>query len=78
MNLYNNSPMIKHSRGKHLSYEERVLIQILHKDKKSMRYIARELGCSPQTISNKIKRGTLSLYYGSVKCYKSKVGQKAY
>ena len=28
MTLSNNSTMIKHSRGKHLSYEERVLIQI--------------------------------------------------
>ena len=52
MNLSNNSSMIKHSRGKHLSYEERVLIQIRRKDNKSMRYIARELSCSPQTISN--------------------------
>lgn len=78
MNLSNNSTMIKHSRGKHLSYEERILIQIRRKDNKSMRYIARELGCSPQTISNEIKRGTVSLYHGSVKRYKAEVGQEAY
>jgi IS30 family transposase len=76
MNLSNNSTMIKHSRGKHLSYEERVLIQIRRKDNKSMRYIARELGCSPQTISNEIKRGTVSLYHGSVKRYKAEVKRK--
>lgn len=76
MNLSNNSTMIKYSRGKHLSYEERVLIQIRRKDNKSMRYIARELGCSPQTISNEIKRGTVSLYHGSVKRYKAEVKRK--
>lgn len=78
MTLSNNSTMIKHSRGKHLSYEERVLIQIRRKDNRSMRSIARELGCSPQTISNEIKRGTVSLYHGTVKCYKAEVGQEAY
>ena len=78
MTLSNNSTMIKHSRGKHLSYEERVLIQIRRKDNRSMRSIARELGCSPQTISNEIKRGTVSLYHESVKRYKAEVGQKAY
>ena len=77
MNLSNNSTMIKHSRGKHLCYEERVLIQIRRKDNKSMRYIARELGWSPQTISNEIKRGTVSLYHGLVKRYKAEVGQEA-
>lgn len=40
MSLSNNSTMIKHIRGKHLSYEERVLIQICRKDKRSMRSIA--------------------------------------
>ena len=78
MTLSNNSTMIKHTRGKHLSYEERVLIQIRRKDNRSMRSIARELGCSPQTISNEIKRGTVSLYHESVKRYKAEVGQKAY
>ncbi|MGN1272653.1 MAG: IS30 family transposase [Lactobacillus sp.] len=78
MNLSNNSTMIKHTRGKHLSYEERILIQIRRKDNRSMRSIARELGCSPQTISNEIKRGTTNLYHGSVKRYKAEVGQKAY
>ena len=78
MSLSNNSTMIKHIRGKHLSYEERVLIQICRKDKRSMRSIAWELGCSPQTISNEIKRGTVSLYHGSVKRYKAEIGQETY
>ena len=69
MTLSNNSTMIKHSRGKHLSYEERVLIQIRRKDNRSMRSIARELGCSPQTISNEIKRGTVNYWY---RCYYKK------
>ena len=62
--------------AQHLSYEERVLIQIRRKDNRSMRSIARELGCSPQTISNEIKRGTVGLYHGSVKRYKAEVKRK--
>lgn len=78
MTFSSNSTMIKHTRGKHLSYEERVFIQICRKDKRSMRSIARELGCSPQTISNEIKRDTVGFYHGSVKRYKAKAGQEAY
>ena len=40
------------------------MIQFRRKDSKSMRSITRELGCSPQTISNQIKHG-INLYHGS-------------
>jgi IS30 family transposase len=51
-------------KGKHLSFEERVIIQTRIKDGFSLRAIARELGCSPSTINYEVKRGTVSLYHG--------------
>lgn len=51
--------IIKPRKGKHLSFEERVLIHHLHtKLKYSNREIARQLGRAPQTIHNEIKRGS--------------------
>ena len=41
-------------KGKHLSFEERVIIQTRIKDGFSLRAIARELGCSPSTISYEV------------------------
>lgn len=68
----------EHKKGQHLTYDERMLIQIRLKDGKSQRAIAREIGCSPTTISNEIKRGTVLLYHGRVKRYKASTGQKTY
>lgn len=65
-------------KGKHLSYEERVIIQTRCKDGFSMRQIARELHRSPTTISNEIKRGLVSLWHGKVQRYKAKQGQQTY
>ncbi|CDI64909.1 Transposase [Lactobacillus helveticus CIRM-BIA 101] len=48
-----HSTMNQHVTGKHLSFEERVIIQTRLKDGCSIRAIARELGCSPSTISMK-------------------------
>ncbi|GMM20247.1 hypothetical protein LAYK10_14290 [Lactobacillus amylovorus subsp. amylovorus] len=45
-----HSTMNQHVKGKHLSFEERVIIQTRLKDGCSIRAIARELGCSPSTI----------------------------
>ena len=67
-----------HVKGKHLTFEDRVLIQLRLKDRHSIRSIAREIGCSPSTVSNEIKRGTVSMYRGSVRRYKAKAGQKSY
>lgn len=52
------STMNQRIKGKHLSFEERVIIQTRIKDGFSLRAIARELGCSPSTISYEVKRGT--------------------
>ena len=45
-------------KDKHLSLEERVVIQEKHRDGWSNREIAGYLGRAPQTINNEIKRGT--------------------
>lgn len=44
-----------HKKGKHLSFEEHVIIQLRIKDNYSIRAIAREIGRSPTTVSNEIK-----------------------
>lgn len=69
--------MNQHIKGKHLSFEERVIIQLRLKDGYSLRAIARELNCSPSTISYEVKRGTVELYHGKVKRYKATQGHDA-
>ena len=56
------STTTKHEKGKHLSYDERFLIQIRLKDGWSANKIAKEIGCAPNTVRNEIRRGTVSLY----------------
>lgn len=65
-------------KGSHLSYEERVIIEIRLKDGKSPNKIAQELGRASNTIRNEIKRGTVTLYNGHVQRYKAKAGQETY
>lgn len=45
-------------KGQHLQREERGAIQHLHHQGLSARAIARELGCSPTTVTNELRRGT--------------------
>ena len=71
---YSHSTTPSHVKGKHLSYEDRVLIQIRLKDHYSIRAIAREIGCSPSTVSNEITRGSVALYNGHVTRYKASAG----
>ena len=73
-----HSIMPKHKKGKHLSLEERVIIQTRIKDGFSLRAIARELCCSPSTISYEVRRGTVTLYRGKQKRYKADHGQGVY
>jgi IS30 family transposase len=60
----------------HLSYEDRVKIEHWHKNGKSIRYIAGELGRSPNTISYELKHLTVSGEYiarkASVKAYQKR------
>lgn len=73
-----NSTTSSRKKGKHLSFEERVIIQLRIKDNRSIREIAREIGCSPQTVSNEIHRGTVLMYKNHTPHYRAKAGQKSY
>ena len=43
-----------------------------------MKLIAREIGCSPTTVSNEIKRGTIPMYKNRSPHYRAKAGQAVY
>ena len=58
-----HSTTTSHKKGKPLSFEERVVIQLRIKDNYSIRAIAREIGCSPTTVPNEIKRGTVIMLH---------------
>ena len=49
-------------KGKHLTFENRVVIQTRLRDKWSICRIARELNCSPNTVRNELERGKVLLY----------------
>ena len=69
----------EHSKNKHLSYDERVKIELRLKDGWSAYRIAKyELQCAANTVRNEINRGTVILYRGNVARYKAKAGQEAY
>ena len=70
--------IISSRKGKHLTFEERVVIQTRLEDGWKPPKIAREIGCSPNTVRNEIRRGTVLRYHGKVKRYKAKQGQKVY
>ena len=53
-----HSTTSKHKKGQHLTYEERIKIEIRMADHWSVNQIAQEIGCAPNTIRNEIKRGT--------------------
>ena len=73
-----HSIMPEHQKGKHLSFKQRVIIQTRLKDGCFIRAIARELCCSPSTISYEVRRGTVTLYRGKQKRYKADHGQSVY
>lgn len=70
--------IIKHVKGKHLNFAQRVIIQIRTQDGWSPYKIAKELGCSSNTIRNEIKRGTPELYWGKQKQYDAAIAQSVY
>nr|WP_205068316.1 helix-turn-helix domain-containing protein [Photobacterium phosphoreum] len=49
---------------KHLTSEDRFYIEKRRIDNTSMRTIAKELGCSPSTISREVKRNTPDDFLG--------------
>lgn len=67
------------TKGKHLTEQERYLIEKWKKEGKSNRNIAQLLGKAPQTINNEIKRGTVDLsFYGGFKEYSAQKAQSNY
>lgn len=67
-------------RGQHLQREERGAIQALKQQGLSNRAIARELGCSPTTIGNELRRGTPSRKSnkGRAPSYSARLGEAVY
>lgn len=67
-------------RGQHLQREERGAIQALKQQGLSNRAIARELGCSPTTIGNELRRGTAprKSNKGRAPSYSAKLGEALY
>ena len=66
---------------KHLSVYERGKIAALYKEGKSIRYIARQLGRAPSTISREIKRGTVTQLKSDLSTYEAyfpEAGQAIY
>ena len=58
-----------HQKGKHLNFEERVVIQTRLRDGWAFRKIAREIGCSANTVRNEYSRGKVLLYNGKIERY---------
>ena len=66
--------------GKHLTLDERGIIQALHQQRHSLRYIATIVGCAHTIIYNEIWRGTPKPKSNHERRpqYTAKRGQKAY
>lgn len=76
-----NKNITKKSTYKHLSFEERQLIQLWHEIPLSNREIGRRLNRSHQTIANELKRGTTCQIKGNKKkvhVYYADTGQVRY
>ena len=55
----------EHQKGKHLTYEDHVKIQVRLQDGWSANRIAvKELHCSPNTVRKIIRQGMTPLYHG--------------
>lgn len=49
-----HSTTIEFKKGQHLTFEHRVLIQVRLEDGWNANRIAKEIGCSPNTVRNEI------------------------
>ena len=66
--------------GRHLSLEERGMIQALHRQGLSLRDIAAAVGCAHTTVFYELRRGTpdRKSKHGRAPQYMAKRGQQAY
>ncbi len=76
--MENNNYTTSRPRGRHLTIEERCLIEIRRKDGWKIQAIADEIGCTYNTVKNELKRGAAQLYNGKVERYKASIGQAKY
>lgn len=68
-----------HKKGKHLTYEDYVVIELRLKDGWTPNAIAKkELHCAANTVRNIIKKGMTPLYNGKVQRFKAKTAWNAY
>lgn len=68
-----------HKKGKHLTYEDYVVIELRLKDGWTPNAIAKkELHCAANTVRNIIKKGMTPLYNGKVLRFKAKTAWNAY
>ena len=65
-------------KEQHLTFADRVVIQTCLHDKWSIRKIARELRCAPNTVRNEMKHGKVLLGGGRKVGYRAVVGQETY
>lgn len=65
-----------HKKGAHLNFAERRVIEVLYKQGKSLRKIAEEIGCAPNTVRNELKRGQRLIYNGRYQTYDALRGQE--
>ena len=65
----------KHEKGKHLKYEDYVVIQVRMRDGRKANRIAKELGCAANTVRNIIRKGMTPLYNGKVLRFKAQTAR---
>ena len=65
-------------KGKHLTFEDRVIIHTRLRDKCSLRKIARELDCYLNTVRNEMECEKVRLYNGRKTSYRANIGQDAH
>ena len=68
----------EHVKGKHLKYEDYVVIETRLKDGWKANRIAGELGCAPNTVRNIIRKGMTPRYNGKVMRFKAKTAWAQY
>lgn len=69
----------EHQKGKHLTFEDYVLIELRLKDGWTANKIATmELHCAPNTIRNIIRKGMTPLYHGKINRFKARTAWNAY
>ena len=69
---------LEHIRNKHLTICERTLIQLRLKDGHTVYSIAKEIGCTYNTVKNEIRRGSKEMYRSRRLCYRAETGQEKY